>query len=151
MVKCCTAILKKWWNHCHITWLTLDSFTLTRQNIFTGHSSLLDLHEEKTHKTRWLNSNYLHFPFTALFTELLRRSRKMARPSSSLRRDGRSWWKRRRCQLWTARASVCRGATSSPFYLALASASLSVSDVTWAWPSSAWSTATPSSETTNRL
>lgn len=89
-------------------------------------------------------------PFTFLLTELLRRSRKMARPSSCRQRAGRSWWRRRRFLLLTAHASVCPGATLSPFSLESASASPSVSDVTWAWPSSAWSTATPSSETTRK-
>lgn len=105
----------------------------------------------KSHQITWLDYNCLHFPFTALFTELLRRSRKMVRPSSSRRKDGQSWWRRKSCPLWTVHASACRGVTSLPSSLALASASLLVSDVTWEWPLSAWSTATPSSETTRRL
>lgn len=93
----------------------------------------------------------LHFPLSALFTESLRRNRKMARPSSSQQRDDQRRCRRKSCPWWTARASACRGATSSPSSLALASASLLVFGVTWAWPSSAWSTAIPPTETTKRL
>lgn len=91
-----------------------------------------------------------HFPLSAPCSESLRRNRKMARPSSCQQRDARRRCRRKSCPWWTARASACRGATSSPSSLALASASLLVFGVTWAWPSSAWSTATPPTETTKR-
>lgn len=107
-----------------------------------------------------LGHDTLHFPVSAdllsvlpsaVWTELLRRNKKMARPSSSRQRDDQKWWRRKSCPRWTAPALACPGATSSPSSLASASASLLGFGATWAWPSSAWSTATPSIETTKKL
>lgn len=70
----------------------------------------------------------------------------MEKPLSCQQRVDLSWWRRRSCRLWTAPASACLGATSSPSCLVWDSASPLGSDATWALPSLVWSTITPSTK-----